>query len=164
MNAAKTPMSLRDLNGSDISACLKIERKSFATERWSRADFEREIAAATVKRGVTDEHGLPQGYIICKTNDLSALEIINIVVAKKGNGYGSALIGEILDREPIILRVRANNVPAIRFYKKFDFFQELRMNQVIEMTRSQRFAPIRNFRDTGYDRVITSKVGAGFAC
>jgi len=128
-----TDVKLERMNASHLPEILAIESAVFPTP-WSRSMFEGELRRGREKNGfrsfsivaVHDDEVL--GYAIGWFLD-DEVHLVNIAVKRvhQEHGIGSLLLGSVIeeacaeDKLIITLEVRASNVGAQEFYRRFMF-------------------------------------------
>lgn len=122
-----TEILIQEMQPSDITEILEIERISFTTP-WSELAFLNEMydphsiaKVAVLKNNIT-------GYI-CVKQISDEGHILNLAVHPdfRRHGIATVLVGEVLDelREKgckyLYLEVRVSNLAARKFYERFGF-------------------------------------------
>lgn len=128
-----TRFEIGPIESSHIAEILEIEKTLFSTP-WTQGMFEQEIAArpgpdgpGTYSVAATVE-GCVVGYAVAWFID-EGVHLMNIAVRKEfqRRGIGRRLLADLIDSAFaagkcfIVLEVRASNVPAQSFYRKFLF-------------------------------------------
>ena len=124
-----TEVFIRDMQLSDISDVLAIERISFTTP-WDIRSFEYELGYKDTILKVAVLNNQIIGYV-CVRTILDITHILNLVVLPdfRRKGIGSMLLRDALnelkrlkpDINLITLEVRESNAAAIKLYEKFGF-------------------------------------------
>lgn len=125
---AKGLLSLRDMQGQDLSEVLKIERTAQASP-WSRLMFEEALSRQQYCRVLIESAEILGFHVVSGVVD--ELHILNVVVAKQaqGSGLGHWLLQDILQiakdgsYTKLFLEVRASNLAAQGLYQKWQFQQ-----------------------------------------
>ena len=121
------PSIVRQMDATDISRIIEIEKKSFSAP-WSKTMFEETIFSP-ISRGLVIEHdNIVVGYIVFYAVDVEA-HIMNLAVnpEQRKQGYGRQIMDHALKvfREKNIsecyLEVREHNGDAQRLYECFGF-------------------------------------------
>jgi len=127
----RAPVALRRMAERDLVEILEIERASFPSP-WSRASFERELAAAWALPAVAVEETLAGERLVgyaCAWNVADEVQLLTVAVhpARRRRGVGEALVRlvqqEAVARQAraVLLEVRVANVPARRLYARLGF-------------------------------------------
>ena len=124
-----TEVFIRDMQLSDISDVLAIERISFTTP-WDIRSFEYELGYKDTILKVAVLNNQIIGYV-CVRTILDVTHILNLAVLPefRRRGIGSMLLRDALnelkqlkpDINLITLEVRESNTAAIELYEKFGF-------------------------------------------
>ena len=124
-----TEVFIRDMQLSDISDVLAIERISFTTP-WDIRSFEYELEHKDTILKVAVLNNQIIGYV-CVRTILDVTHILNLAVLPefRRRGIGSMLLRDALnelkrlkpDINLITLEVRESNTAAIELYEKFGF-------------------------------------------
>ncbi|MDP9054914.1 MAG: ribosomal protein S18-alanine N-acetyltransferase [Acidobacteriota bacterium] len=129
-------LSIRRARPTDLPSILRIEKKSFAHDAWDRENFAGYFAQS--KRTVflvAHVRCSVVGYALAY-HSLTRAEIDSIAVApsKRGHGIAPALLTRLLASlrrrgfPAVSLRVRLDNLTAIRLYQKLGFARIRRVN------------------------------------
>jgi [ribosomal protein S18]-alanine N-acetyltransferase len=125
------PLVLRRMARRDLVEILEIERVSFPSP-WSRASFERELAATWALPAVAVEE-TPGGERLvgyaCAWNVADEVQLLTVAVhpARRRRGVGEALVRGVQEEavarraRAVLLEVRVSNVPARRLYARLGF-------------------------------------------
>jgi ribosomal-protein-alanine N-acetyltransferase len=123
-------MDIRDMTKADLSAVLKIETDLFPTDAWTEALFLGELSEVPVSRkvAVAEFEGQVIGYVslrfIGRQGDVNTIAIAKDFQRK---GFGNQLLDWLLMTakdlgvRELFLDVRADNLAAIKMYKKAGF-------------------------------------------
>ncbi len=115
------------MQNDDIDEVVRMENENFS-EPWSRDSFLSQICKEYDLSFVGHFLGKPVAYV-CSDCIAGEIYIGNIAVDKKmrKRGFASMLMKRLIDFaevnscKMITLEVRESNIPAINFYKKFNF-------------------------------------------
>lgn len=122
--------TLRDLAWPDIETLVTLERELFAADAWAGSTWWAELAGRPRRDYVLaiDRAGELAGYAgLDHGGDVADVMTIAVTSAARGRGLGAALLAEIEERassrgaQALLLEVRADNAPAIRFYATAGF-------------------------------------------
>jgi len=125
-------MMIERVGLNDLEQLIKIEKKVFREDAFSRETIKKLILQNTLFLKIEDDNLSNKiiGFVIAIKDDEDRVNIINFVIQKKfqKQGYGSLLLKKALERinrikgvKRIILNVKTSNVSAIDLYKKFNF-------------------------------------------
>ncbi|MFW9936277.1 MAG: GNAT family N-acetyltransferase [Promethearchaeota archaeon] len=125
-------MMIERVELNDLEQLIKIEKKMFREDAFSRETIKKLILQNTLFLKIEDNNLSKKiiGFVIAIKDDEDRVNIINFVIQKKFQklGYGSLLLNKTLERikkikgvKRIILNVKTTNVSAIDLYKKFNF-------------------------------------------
>ncbi len=120
----------------DIFQIVSIEKKGFHQtlgEKFLYLEFTENPEALYY---VIEQSGTVVGYLGFRLHDKNA-EMMNFIIAQEyqGQGLGTQLLTHLFgvlktyQIEKIVLEVRASNIRAQHFYKKFNFYKSHRMKQ-----------------------------------
>lgn len=123
---------LRPMLESDIERIVPIETELFAGDPpWSADQFRSELEGVPATRWYTvaeDESGQLAGYAGLREVDGTAdIQTIAVVPVHQRRGLGTTLLDALIDEarrrraRDVLLDVRADNDPAISFYKRHGF-------------------------------------------
>jgi ribosomal-protein-alanine N-acetyltransferase len=122
----------REFRWPDIPAAVAIEAESFGTDRWSAESFWGELAGVPHRAHyfALADGAVLTGYAGVAFIDGDAhLQTIAVATSTRGQGYGRALLDEVL-REATerqvrrcLLEVQDDNAAAIRMYERAGFEQ-----------------------------------------
>lgn len=124
--------TLRPMTKADIGAVLRLERKLFGDEAWSRAMLAGELAQQPQSRYylVAEHDGVVAGYAGLLAAGAQG-DVLTLAVAghRWGQGTGSALLDALLTEAArrgcteVFLEVRTDNARAQRLYRRYGFTQ-----------------------------------------
>jgi ribosomal-protein-alanine N-acetyltransferase len=129
--AARTGVSLRNMDTADIPAVHTLERRLFPVDAWPRQMFHDELAQSQTRHYVVAETGgRIVGYagLMC-IEPIADVQTIAVVPEFEGRGIGSALLTELIAESrrrhaaDVLLEVRADNPRAQQLYRRFGFEQ-----------------------------------------
>lgn len=121
---------IRNASRADLAAIDRIERRSFDTDRFSRATLRRLLSSPTAAGLVADAGGDPAGYaiVLFRAGSLVArLYSIAVDPARRGLGIAGALLDaaeEAAQRRGagrLRLEVRASNKAGLSLYDRAGF-------------------------------------------
>lgn len=119
---------IRPMRLDDLDAVLAIERKVFR-DPWSRQSYEYELTSNRFSMNrVLEIDGAVAGYsVVWRIYEEFHIANIAIDPARQGQGLGGRLLAALLEERGecryALLEVRRANVPALRLYERFRFYQ-----------------------------------------
>jgi ribosomal-protein-alanine N-acetyltransferase len=117
------------MTAADIDAVAAAEARLHATP-WTRDQFAESLAAghdALLARD-TAGHLVAYGVTLTAVDDVDLLTL-GVLPAMQRQGYGAALLGELMARakarqaQRMVLEVRAGNRPALALYDRLGFVE-----------------------------------------
>ena len=127
MSAAERlpPTRLRAATTDDVDAVAALEEQVFGADAWSRDGVHDEITGPLRQAVVAvDEDAQVCGYVVVLgVAEVADLQRIVVAPAYRRRGVGSALLGacDLSAHERVVLEVRADNHPALAFYRLHGF-------------------------------------------
>lgn len=125
-DSKKQEILIRQMTGADLDRVMAIETHTFPNP-WRRSFFASDIHRPDAFCIVAEDHTGVVGYLVAWGRE--ELHIANIAVAAESRrkGFGSRLMNTALEFarkqgcENVYLEVRASNIGAQRFYRRFGF-------------------------------------------
>jgi ribosomal-protein-alanine N-acetyltransferase len=121
-------LNLRDMIDTDIESVSGIEQQVHA-HPWTRGNFSDALTSAYVCK-VAEHDGKIIGYaVLMQGVDDAELLDIGIAAMYQQQGWGRKLLQAMLrlarelDKQRVILEVRASNVAAIHLYRSMEFIE-----------------------------------------
>ena len=120
------PPKIRRAGASDLAAILRIEQQTPSASHWTKAEYERILAAELL---LVAETGKAIVGFLCAKQVAGEWTLENIAVAPERQRQGiaqellTALIVQVRQSgaSTVFLEVRESNLPARRFYEKHGF-------------------------------------------
>ena len=126
--AVKQPITVRSFENNDLPSILRIERKSFDRDAWSREVFLEYACAASDLFLVARVAGRIAGYsIACLARHGAEIASLAVRLRYRQEGVATVLLKTTIRRvrrtgaRAVWLMVRRQNDEAIRLYRKLGF-------------------------------------------
>ncbi len=120
-------VQVREMTELDLEAVYSINRRSFASDAWSRDAIEREFRLPYSKRFVLEIDGEVVGYtFVWLIRGEAFIMTFAVDPDHRGRGLGKMFLKKVIDSlspqvESFTLDVRKSNLPAIRLYRSVGF-------------------------------------------
>jgi ribosomal-protein-alanine N-acetyltransferase len=123
--ARRPPLRLRPATTDDVDTVAALEEQVFGADAWSRTGVRDEIVGPHRQFMVAvDDNAKLCGYVaVLGVAEVADLQRIVVAPAYRRRGVGSALLDacDLSAHERVVLEVRADNHPALAFYRRHGF-------------------------------------------
>jgi ribosomal-protein-alanine N-acetyltransferase len=115
-----------------VEEVLPLERQLFPAEPWTAHHFWSELGQTASRHYVVAvEDDAVVGYAgLCDYPDEAFVQTMAVAASHQRRGVGALLLDDLLAeaarrrKTPVLLEVRADNVPAQQLYRRYGFVKE----------------------------------------